>query len=94
MPVVTDMFGDPAASAIERAAGALSLDPACPPLHVDEGGVVRVGNTRISLDLIVHEYDGGMTAEDIVRGYDTLELADVYAVIGWYLRHKDPVALT
>jgi uncharacterized protein (DUF433 family) len=61
------------------------------PLRVDHGGVVRVGNSRISLDLIVEQYENGMTPEDMVRAYDTLALADVHAVIAYYLRHRDEV---
>lgn len=61
------------------------------PLRMDEGGAVRVGNTRISLDLIVEQYENGMTPEDMVRAYDTLVLADVYTVIAYYLRHRDEV---
>jgi hypothetical protein len=38
-----------------------------PPLRVDEGGAVRVGNTRVSLDLLVQQYENGMTPEDMVR---------------------------
>ena len=30
----------------------------------------------------------------MVRAYDTLGLADVYAVIAFYLRHRDEVAPT
>src|ERR1700756_3335340 len=67
----------------------LRADP--PPLRVDEGGAVRVGNSRISLDLIVEQYENGMTPEDMVRTYDTLALADVHAVIAYYLRHRDEV---
>lgn len=62
-----------------------------PPLRVDEGGVVRVGRSRVSLDLIVGQYENGMTPEDMVRAYDTLLLADVYAAIAYYLRHCDEV---
>jgi uncharacterized protein (DUF433 family) len=69
----------------------LSLHNDPPPLRIDEGGVVRVGTTRINLDLIVEQYDNGMTPEDMVRAYDTLVLADVYAVIAYYLRHRDEV---
>ncbi len=67
----------------------LHADP--PPLRLDEGGAVRVGKTRISLDLVVEQYSNGMTPEDIVRAYDTLVLADVHAVIAYYLRHGDEV---
>ncbi len=62
-----------------------------PPLREDEGGVVRVGKTRISLDLLVEQYENGMTPEDIVRAYDTLVLADVHSVVAYYLRHRDEV---
>jgi uncharacterized protein (DUF433 family) len=62
-----------------------------PPLRLEQGGVVRVGNTRVSLDLIVEQYENGMTPEDMVRAYDTLVLADVHAVIAYYLRHRDEV---
>jgi uncharacterized protein (DUF433 family) len=67
----------------------LHTDPL--PLRVDEGGAVRVGNSRISLDLIVEQYENGMTPEEMVRAYDTLVLADVHAVIAYYLRHCDEV---
>src|SRR5947209_6306712 len=69
----------------------LPLHAEPPPLRVDEGGVVRVGKSRVSLDLVVEQYDNGMTPEDLVRAYDTLVLADVYAVIAYYLRHRDEV---
>lgn len=69
----------------------LPLPAEPPPLRVDGGGAVRVTNTRISLDLVVEQYENGMTPEDMVRTYDTLALADVYAVIAYYLRHRDEV---
>jgi uncharacterized protein (DUF433 family) len=58
---------------------------------MDEGGVVRVGNSRVSLDLVVEQYENGMTPEDMVRAYDSLVSADVYAAIAYYLRHRDEV---
>ena len=69
----------------------LEFHPEAPPLRVDEGGVVRIGTTRISLDLIVEEYESGVTPEAMVHSYDTLDLADVYTVVGWYLRRKNEV---
>ncbi len=58
---------------------------------MDEGGAVRIGKSRISLDLLVEQYENGMTPEDLVRAYDTLDLADVQAVITCYLRHPEEV---
>jgi uncharacterized protein (DUF433 family) len=72
-------------------ATALTFHPEAPPLRADEGGAIRVGKSRISLDLIVGQYENGMTPEDMVRAYDTLVLADVYAVIAYYLRHQENV---
>src|SRR3954454_11316654 len=72
-------------------ANGLPFPDDCPPLRLDEGGAVRVGNSRVSLDLVVEQYENGMTPEDMVRAYDTLVLADVHAVIAYYLRHRDDV---
>lgn len=78
-----------AATVSEDPAESLPLHADHPPLRRDEGGAVRVGKSRISLDLIVEQYENGMTPEDMVRAYDTLVLADVHAVIAYYLRHRD-----
>ena len=75
----------------DSGATTLSLHADPPPLRMDEGGAIRVGKSRISLDLIVEQYENGMTPEDMVRAYDTLVLADVHAVIAYYLRHRDEV---
>lgn len=72
-------------------ANGLPLQPEAPPLRVDEGGAVRVGTSRVSLDLVVEQYENGMTPEDLIRAYDTLDLADVHAAIAYYLRHRPEV---
>lgn len=61
------------------------------PLRTDEGGVVRVGNTRVSLQSVVYDYNNGATAEQIAFDFQTLDLADIHAVIAYYLRHRDEV---
>lgn len=61
------------------------------PLRVDESGTIRVGGSRITLDLVVEQYHNGMTPEDLVRAYDTLYLPDVYAAIAYYLRHREEI---
>ena len=62
-----------------------------PPLRIAEGGSIRVGNTRISLDLIVEQYENGMSPEEFVLAYDSLSLPDVYGAIAYYLRHREEV---
>ena len=61
------------------------------PLEVDASGVVRVGGTRITLDTIVAAFSQGATAEEITHQYPSLHLADVYAVIAYYLRRREAV---
>jgi uncharacterized protein (DUF433 family) len=57
------------------------------PLTVDTHGVLRVGNTRVTLETVLAAFADGATAEEIVQQYPSLHLADVYSVIGYYLRH-------
>jgi len=71
--------------------GELPLDTSPPHLRVVEGGAVRVGKTRVSLDVVVEAYENGMAPEDMIRAYDTLKLVDVYGAIAYYLRHRDEV---
>jgi uncharacterized protein (DUF433 family) len=61
------------------------------PLFDDGQGGLRVTGTRVLLERIVHAFEDGATPEGIVQSYDTLRLADVYAVLTWYLRHKPEV---
>jgi uncharacterized protein (DUF433 family) len=65
---------------------ALSVDPV--PLRVDDIGVIRVGQSRITLDVLLQYWRMGMSAEDIARGLDTLELADVHGALAYYIRHR------
>ncbi len=61
------------------------------PLQADADGVMRVGGTRVTLETVVAAFREGATAESIVEQYPSLQLADVYAVIGYYLRHQAEV---
>jgi uncharacterized protein (DUF433 family) len=62
------------------------------PLARDAHGVYRIGGTRVTLDLVVRAFNRGATVEEIVQKYDSLQLSDVYQVIGYYLRHADELA--
>ncbi len=61
------------------------------PLDTDTDGVIRVSNTRVTLDTIIQAFDDGATAEEIAQQYPSIPLADIYSVIGYYLRHGDEV---
>lgn len=68
---------------------ALAAEPL--PLKTDQDGVVRVGGTRVPLDTVVYAFKEGASAEEIALRYPTLELADVYAAITYYLNHRPAV---
>jgi uncharacterized protein (DUF433 family) len=85
------LMNEPEPQPVNGPAESLPLHAEPPPLRVDEGGAVRVGRSRVSLDLVVEQYENGMTPEDMVRAYDTLALADAHAVIAYYLRHRAEV---
>jgi uncharacterized protein (DUF433 family) len=61
------------------------------PLRTDQDGTIRVGQTRIPLETVIHAFNEGASAEEIAFRYSTLELADVYATITYYLRHPHAV---
>lgn len=61
------------------------------PLTTTEFGTIRVGNSRVSLDSVVHQYKQGATAERIAESFPSLDLADIYAVIAYFLAHRDSV---
>jgi uncharacterized protein (DUF433 family) len=61
------------------------------PLRIDADGEVRVGGTRLLLDLVVQAIREGIAPETIVQMYSSLQLADVHAVIAYYLRHQPEV---
>ena len=60
------------------------------PLREEPSGVLRVGKSRVLLELVLRAFKAGATPEAIVQSYDTLSLADVYAVISRYLADPAP----
>jgi len=69
---------------------AVVADPT--PLRRDENGVLRMGETRVSLDSIVYRHRQGDTPAEIHESFPDVPLADVYAAISYYLRHQEEVA--
>ena len=70
---------------------ALMIQPEAAPLRVDEQGVCRVSGTRVTLETLVHAFQQGATAEEIAQQYPSVPLADVYATIAYYLKHRDEI---
>jgi uncharacterized protein (DUF433 family) len=56
------------------------------PLSKDAHGVYRVGDSRVTLDLVVRAFNRGATPEEIAQDFPSLKLPDIYQVIGYYLK--------
>lgn len=67
----------------------VAIQPENPPLRVDEeGGAVRVGDTRILFVLVARAFEDGASPEQIAQDYPTVSLAEAYGAIAYYLRHR------
>lgn len=62
-----------------------------PPLRLDPAGGLRVGQSRVLLELVIRAFQDGATPEAIVQQYPTIALSDAYAVIAYYLRHRQEI---
>ena len=70
---------------------AFNVQTEAPPLSEDATGALRIGNSRVLLEIVVRAFQDGATPETIVQRYSTLSLPDVYAVLAYYLRHPSEV---
>ncbi len=61
------------------------------PLKAWDDGTIRVGSSRVLLDLVVHHFKQGATAEQIQHSFPSLSLRDVYGAIFYYLEHAEEV---
>ena len=66
----------------------VTIEPLPVPLLEDEHSVLRVANSRVAVDLLIYAYQRGATAEDIAADFPTLKLADIHAVLNFYLSHR------
>lgn len=54
-------------------------------------GVLKVGDTRVSLDTVVYEFNRGADAAKIQKMFVSLSLAQVHSAIAYYLHNKEEV---
>ncbi|MBN2580282.1 MAG: DUF433 domain-containing protein [Pirellulales bacterium] len=64
---------------------AIQTDPL--QLREDSSGGLRIGQSRVLLELVLRAFQDGATPEAIVQRYPTLSLDQVYSVIAYYLQH-------
>jgi uncharacterized protein (DUF433 family) len=58
------------------------------PLRLDEQGTIRLGQSRVTLDLVIDSYHRGISPESIARQFPSASLADIYGAITYYLQHQ------
>lgn len=68
----------------------IKLHAEAPPLR-EADGALRVGRTGVTLETVLWAFQEGATPEDIQRQYPSLDLADIYDVVAYYLRHRETV---
>ena len=71
----------PAMALLEK----LSAEPV--PLTLHEEGIMRVGRTRVRLDMVIGAYNAGASAEEILLKYPTLALKDIHGILAYYHWH-------
>jgi uncharacterized protein (DUF433 family) len=68
---------------------AAALEPI--PLSTDSDGAIRVAGTRVTLDTVIDTFMTGASPEEIAQDFPVLRLDDIYAVLTYYLRHREEV---
>ena len=60
------------------------------PLTIWEDGSIRVKDTRLLVDMVINAHKRGECPEEIFEAFpsDEYSIADIYAVIAYYLSHK------
>ena len=61
------------------------------PLTQWEDGTIRISGTRVPIDSVLHHFKLGAVPEQIVYMFEGLRLADIYAVIAYYLSHLEAI---
>jgi len=60
-------------------------------VRADEYGVLRIGDTRVSLDSVVYAFRQGHAPEGIRQQYSTLSLEEIYGAVAFYLANREEV---
>ena len=58
------------------------------PLGPAADGTMHIGSSNVSLESVLYPFKLGATPEEIAQMFPSVELADIYAVIAYYLNHR------
>lgn len=60
-------------------------------INTNEHGVMRIQDTRVTLDSVVYAFLKGLSPEAIRARFPVLTLEQVYGAITYYLAHREEV---
>ncbi len=58
------------------------------PLRLDAQGVIRIGQSRVTLDTVIGAFRQGSRPEEIAQQFPAVTLAEVYGAIAYYLQNQ------
>src|SRR5215213_3204636 len=58
------------------------------PLVQLENGAIRVRDSRVTLDTIVHRMEMGNSVQRIHRGFPTVSVTQIKEILAWYFENK------
>ena len=60
-------------------------------VRADEHGVLRVGDTRVSLDSVIYAFAQGHAPESIRQQFSSVSLEEIYGALAFYLANREEV---
>lgn len=79
------------ATAAARRAKAFKVAKDPPVLEAWDDGSVRVGGTRLLLEVVITGHKLGETPEEIAREYGPTPVGVIHAVLAYYHQHREQV---
>jgi uncharacterized protein (DUF433 family) len=61
------------------------------PIEFDKHGIARIGGTRVTLETLLTKYHQGASAENLAEAFPSLNIADIHAVLAYYLHNRETV---
>ena len=50
--------------------------------------MIRIGQTRVTLESVISLFEEGASTEEVGLRYDVLDLHDIYATLSYFLGHR------
>jgi uncharacterized protein (DUF433 family) len=61
------------------------------PLRLTDGGIMRIGQTRVMLEVFITALNEGLSTEDLIAEFPEVAAHDVFALLSYYAAHQAAV---